>query len=281
MVPRGTSFAPVIGGGITGMAWKNAYGLSASSRNSRSHSPTSTAPPLLTRRLDHHRLRPALALVTLQQRARRAFARRGDVGALADGKSLALADHFGGSLTVGRAIRRDLANLTAFDHPGFGEILESVGGFLLGGRGFLRGLFGLFAQLAPPRVVLRRRWPSAWHWSRHCSPSAWRWSLRRSPATSRWPRRRLALKSRFDLSHQRPNASKKPSGLRGAAGWTCCWRLDLLWGLDLLWRPDLLRWRNVCRSGLRLRNLRETGMRQQPRGCAQRQYPAKCGSAIG
>ena len=27
MVPRGTSFAPVIGGGITGMAQKNAYGF--------------------------------------------------------------------------------------------------------------------------------------------------------------------------------------------------------------------------------------------------------------
>ncbi len=27
MVPRGTSFAPVLGGGITGMAWKNAYGF--------------------------------------------------------------------------------------------------------------------------------------------------------------------------------------------------------------------------------------------------------------
>lgn len=27
MVPRGTSFAPVLGGGIAGMAWKNAYGF--------------------------------------------------------------------------------------------------------------------------------------------------------------------------------------------------------------------------------------------------------------
>jgi choloylglycine hydrolase len=27
MVPRGTSFAPVLGGGITGMAWKNTYGF--------------------------------------------------------------------------------------------------------------------------------------------------------------------------------------------------------------------------------------------------------------